>query len=443
VKIAIIGGGISGLVAAYFLSRRHRITLFEAGSYLGGHTNTVDASVGGKTCAVDTGFIVYNEHTYPLFTRLLAELGVATQPTTMSFSVRCDATGLEYRGAALNGLFAQRRNLFNWKFYRLLRDILRFNRQADHFLANTPEDQTIADFFQHNRFSREFIDQYFLPMGSAVWSCPRETFNQFPVRFIIEFYKNHGLLGAGFGVPWRTIQGGARNYVAKLSQPFRQQVRLRTAVGAVERHGDAVTVQLADGTAEKFEHLVFACHSDQALRILGKHATATERELLSAFPYQENNAVLHTDSRVLPRKRRAWAAWNYHLAADAAENATVTYNSTMLQSLPVDLPVCVTLNRDQHIDPVSIQGRWIYHHPVFTRHRSMFQRRHAELIDHQRISYCGAYWGAGFHEDGVRSAVTLCEKLLQQDPWKVVSTPDAYDTDDLHRSRTSSPIVCS
>ncbi len=420
-RIAIIGGGIAGLTAAYRLHGRHEVTLFEANDYVGGHTNTVRVSTPTGSVAVDTGFIVLNDATYPNFRQLLSELQVATRPTSMSFSVRCDRTGLEYRGADWNGLFAQRRNLLNPQHYRLLYDIVRFNREASDVYARSNDDTTVGEFFAEAGYSPSFFEQYFLPMGSAIWSCPRTTFADFPLRFVIEFYRHHGLLSLRRRPQWYVVDGGSQTYVRAMTGQFADRIRLAHPVRRVRRLAQHVKLDVR-GEAWDFDHVIFACHSDQALRILGDGATPVERELLGAIPYERNVAVLHTDTRVLPRTRRAWASWNYHLPAAPDGKATVTYNMNILQHLPTDEVYCVTLNGQDRIDPAKVIRSFVYHHPVFTSERSAVHRRHAELLNRGRTSFCGAYWGNGFHEDGVNSALAVCAALEREEPCVVAST---------------------
>ncbi len=410
-KIAIIGSGISGLVAAYQLHPEHDITLFEANDYIGGHTNTVDVEFDGARHAVDTGFIVFNDWTYPRFVGLLDELGVSSRPTTMSFSVRDDRTGLEYNGHSLNTLFAQRRNLLSPEFYRLLADIVRFNRQAPKLASPVDDDMTVGEFLSQHGYSRAFARQYLLPMGSAIWSCPTGTFARFPIRFIVDFYRNHGLLNLFHRPTWRVVEGGSRTYVEAITGFFRDRVRLQTPVQRVRRCRDRVEICPRGTGPEVYDHVIFACHSDQALRILQGDATATEREVLSAFPYEKNIAVLHTDVSLLPRSRRAWASWNYRLNGDDAAPASVTYNMNILQGIRSQHTFCVTLNDESRIAPGRILRRFEYHHPVFTARRRAAQARHAELIDVNRTSFCGAYWRNGFHEDGVISALAVVDAL--------------------------------
>ena len=410
-KIAVIGAGISGLTAALRLQRRHEVVVLEAADYVGGHTHTHDIEINGRLIAVDSGFIVFNHRTYPNFTALLDELGVASQPTDMSFSVRCDRSGLEYAGTGVNGLFAQRRNLIRPRFWRLIGDWLRFNRQARQLLRELDEQTTVGEFFAQHSYSEAFRQSYFLPLGSAVWSSARETFERFPIRFVLEFYRNHGMLELPGRLPWRVIQGGSKQYVDAILRRLRGGVRRSSPVRSIRRLDGQVEVLVAGQSPERFDHVVMACHSDQALRAIGQTATPIERELLSAFPYQRNTAVLHTDESVMPRCRRAWASWNYHLPHGDNGNATVTYDMTRLQSLPLAPRFFVTLNADDQMDPRRVLRRMVYHHPIFTAGRTAAQRRHHELIDHRGMSYCGAYWGHGFHEDGVNSALAVAEAL--------------------------------
>lgn len=416
-KIGIIGAGISGLTAAFRLCRWHDVTLFEANDYLGGHTNTVEVEVDGERHAIDTGFIVFNDWTYPNFIALLDELGVASRPTSMSFSVRCDAANLEYNGSSLNGLFAQRRNLLRPSFYRMLADIMRFNREAVADDSVTDET-TVCEYLTRQKYSREFSENYLLPMGAAIWSCPLGTFANFPIRFIVEFYRNHGLLSVRHRPTWRVVEGGSRTYVAKMAERFRERIRLSTPIEQVRRTPNEVTLTPRSGPPEQFDHVVFGCHSDQALRMLAD-ATPTERAVLSEFPYGRNVAVLHTDPRVLPKRRLAWASWNYHFAGRpsdvASQSASVTYHMNLLQHIRSQHTFNVTLNSDEQIDPAKVLRRMEYHHPIFTVRRVAAQARHRELINVNRTSFCGAYWGNGFHEDGVVSALRACEALIPKE----------------------------
>lgn len=410
-KIAIVGAGISGLVAAYHLQDAHQVTVFEAGSHAGGHTNTVSIDHDGDHLAIDVGFVVFNDWTYPEFIRLLGELGVVSQPTTMSFSVRDDRIGLEYNGHSLNTLFAQRKNLLSPRFYGMLRDILRFNRAAPRWVETTDDTTTVGEFLARGEYSPAFVDHYLLPMGAAIWSCPTGAFADFPVRFVAEFYRNHGLLSLWKRPTWRVVAGGAATYVRALTRGFRERIRLNTPIQQVVRNDHGVVLVTRSEERLGFDHVIFACHSDQALRILGAQATPVERSVLSALPYQPNVAVLHTDQTMLPRNRRAWASWNYRATGSATQPATVTYNMNLLQRLHAKHTYCVTLNDATSIAPQHVLRRFEYHHPVFTTAATRARARHRELIDRNRTSFCGAYWRNGFHEDGVVSALAVVEAL--------------------------------
>jgi len=409
-KIAVIGSGISGLTAAWRLHQRHDVTVFEANGYVGGHTNTIRFELDGREWAVDTGFIVYNERNYPNFAAMLDRLGVETQPTDMSFSVRCDHSGVEYNGTSINKLFAQRSNLLRPGFLRMVRDILRFHKEGPA-LSDAPDDLTsVADFVERGGYSREFAERYLTPLGASLWSCPADAFQKFPIRFVVEFLSNHGMMQVEGRPQWRVIRGGSYRYVEKLIAPFRDRIRLNTPVRSVERRADSVRIVDASGAEGRFDHVVFACHSNQALRML-QDPTTVEIELLSAFPYQPNEAVLHTDPSALPRKRLAWASWNYHIRRDNPEKVAVTYNMNHLQGLPWDHVFNVTLNDDEGIAPERIIRRIQYEHPLYTASRAKAWARHGEIIGSNRTSYCGAYWGYGFHEDGVRSALAVTDVL--------------------------------
>lgn len=414
-RIAVVGAGVSGLTAAYRLQARHQVTVFEANGYAGGHTNTICVNFAGEQHAIDTGFIVFNERNYPNFCQLMAELGVTSHPTTMSFSVRDDSTGLEYNGSSLNTLFAQRRNVLRPTFLRMLADILRFQREAVALAAMCPERTSVREFLAMHGYSPSFAEQYLLPMGSAIWSCPIGRFEEFPIRFLVEFFANHGLLQVRNRPTWRVIEGGSQMYVRELLRRFENPVRLRSPVARIRRSLDRVEVQTSNGDVASFDHVVLACHSDQALRMLGPDATAVEHEVLSAFPYERNLAVLHTDETVLPRRRRAWASWNYRLV-DRNHPASVTYNMNLLQGIHSRHTFCVTLNSPSPIAEERILGTYEYSHPVFDVRRTAAQSRHWELLNSNRSSFCGAYWGNGFHEDGVNSAIAVVSALEQAEP---------------------------
>lgn len=406
-KIAIIGGGISGLTCAWQLNRSHEITVFESGEQPGGHSNTVEFDHGGQRFQIDTGFIVYNDRTYPNFMALLSHLGVEGVATEMSFAVRCDRTGVEYSGSGLKGVFAQRRNLFRLSFLQMVADILRFNREGTRDADIVDSTETVQHYLIRGGYSQAFADHYLLPMGAAIWSCPRGTFGEFPIRFILEFYRNHGLLALRNRPQWYTIPGGSRRYVNQLVRPFRDRIRLKSPVQSVRRLEERVVV-LTDHGEEHFDEVIFACHSDQALRILDG-PTGLESDILSGFPYELNDAVLHTDTSILPKTRSAWSAWNYRIGTDPESRATITYNMNILQHIQSKETFCVTLNDTSGIDPSKVISRHRYAHPIFTTQRAELQKQHSRLIRQNRTSFCGAYWGNGFHEDGVNSALAVCE----------------------------------
>ena len=405
-RIAIIGSGVSGLVAAHLLHDRHDITVFEARDRLGGHVKTVDIEDSlGQPRSIDMGFIVYNETNYPLFSRLLGQLGVPTQPSDMSFGVRCDPTGLEYSSATLSSLFAQRRNLLNPGYVRMLRDILRFNRDAPRAVKNGAASLTLGDYLATTNLSPRLAQHYLMPMGSALWSVPGGRVMEMPAEFFVRFFENHGMLTVNDQPEWRVVAGGSTRYVEALVAPFRDRIRMSTPVRRVERHHAHVTL---DG--ETFDHVVFACHADQALSILGD-PTRAEQEVLGALPFQPNDVVLHTDTTVLPQSRRAWASWNYRVGDDPGAPAAVTYNMNKLQTLSAPATYCVTLNATESIDPDTIVYRTRFDHPMYTLEGIAAQQRHAEISGWGHTHFCGAYWGFGFHEDGVRSAVKVAERF--------------------------------
>ena len=402
-KIAIIGSGIAGNVAAYTLRQAHDITVFESGSYVGGHTNTVDVYEDDRSIAVDTGFIVFNDRTYPNFIRLLDEIGQASQPSEMSFSVQADDGKIEYSGSSLNGLFAQRRNIVRPPFYRMIRDILRFNRTTLPSIDRLDDEETLGNYLRKNGYSHEFVNHYLIPMAAAIWSAEPGSVLEMPVRFLVRFFANHGLLQISNRPIWRVIKGGSREYVGKLVDGHRDRIRLNSPVQSIRRIDERVEVHSATGGTESFDYVFVACHSDQALGLL-KDATRTEREVLGAIQYQPNEAILHTDASLMPTKRCAWAAWNYHIPRDSSRHVAVTYNMNILQGLEATKQYLVTLNNDRHIDPDKVIRTVQYEHPVYSRESVAAQRRQAE-INTDRTFFCGAYWRSGFHEDGVVSAL--------------------------------------
>jgi len=423
-RIAVIGTGISGNLAARLLSTAHDVHVFEANGYVGGHAHTHDVTAFGDRFQVDTGFMVFNERTYPNFTRMLRLLGIAARDSDMSFSVRCERTRLEYQGSDLNGMFAQRRNLFRPRIYRLITDVLRFNARAVAALerGDLDDGKTVGQFLRECRLGDAFVHQYLVPMTAAIWSARPAHILEFPARFMIGFCRNHGLLQLRGRPRWKTILGGSRKYVSALVEPIRDRIRLNCPVQAVTRTPDHVVVQTRQGDVELFDRVVFATHADQTLKML-TDATNDERRVLQAFPFQRNDAVLHTDTRLLPRRPRAWASWNYHVPADDTKAVTVTYDLSRLQGHASPSPILLTLNRSGCIDEAKVLARMSYAHPAFSRASIAAQQEHARLNGCNRTYYCGAYWGFGFHEDGVNSALAVAGCFgLSLDSWKAAST---------------------
>ena len=411
-KIAVIGTGIAGNVAAWKLAREHDITVFEADTRVGGHTHTVDVTLGGRNFAVDTGFIVFNEKTYPNFIKIIESLGIGWQNSDMSFSVQHEGTGLEYNGTTLNTLFAQRSNLLRPSFYRMIRDILRFNREAPALLEPGAEDISLDAYLRRHHYSASFRDHFILPMGAAIWSARPAEMGRMPARFFVRFFENHGMLSVNDRPTWRVIRGGSRSYVRPLIAGHRDRIRLNAPVERVRRIPGGVEIKARGLDNEHFDHVFIATHSDQALAMLAD-PSPSEKEVLGSIRYQDNEVVLHTDASLMPRRRLAWAAWNYHIPREPQERVAVTYNMNILQSLDAPETLCVTLNHTDTIAPSRIIGKWQYAHPVFTPGSVAAQQRHAELNGVDRTWYCGAYWRYGFHEDGVISALRAVEQFEQ------------------------------
>jgi len=411
-KIAIIGSGISGLTAAYLLNRSHEITVFEKADRIGGHTATVDITLpDGEQQAIDTGFIVYNEWTYPNFIKLLGQLGIEGKKTDMTFSVHNERSGLEYAGSNLNTLFCQRTNLLRPSFWRMVKDILRFNKEAVQDLdsGKLSEGMTLGDYLALRNYSREFVRDYLIPMGAAIWSASTHTMLQFPLVFFIRFFKNHGLLSVTHRPQWFVIPGGSRTYLEPITAAFKHRIRTSAHITTVTRSPDGVVIHSERGE-EHFDGVVFACHSNEALDLLGD-ASVDEKSILGALPYQMNDVVLHTDTRLLPKKHLAWSSWNYHLTADEQAQAVLTYDMNILQGLQSRHTFCVTLNHCAAIDPEKILGRYQYSHPVFTLDGIRAQQRWPDINGINRSWFCGAYWRNGFHEDGVVSALQVAHQL--------------------------------
>lgn len=407
-KIAVIGSGIAGNVAAYKLSTKHDVRVFEKNDYIGGHTHTHEIELAGQDLAVDTGFIVFNDRTYPNFNRLLKEIGVGAQKTEMSFSVKSDASGLEYNGSNLDTLFAQRRNLLNPRFYKFVFEILRFNKKGKQFME-LDEELTLSEFLHREKFSDYFADHYLIPMGAAIWSTDPAKMANFPAKFFLRFFENHGLLDVNNRPQWYVIPGGSKGYIEPLTKAYENSIRLNSKITNIRRADNGVYVTVYKQAEEFFDAAFIASHSDETLAMLSD-ASNEERQVLGAIKYQSNEAVLHTDASVLPKRKKAWAAWNYNMVAhdtlsDKAPPVALTYNMNLLQGLKSSEQVCVTLNYSEPIDERKIIKRLDYKHPIFTPDSVTAQARQAEINGALNCYYCGAYWGNGFHEDGVVSAL--------------------------------------
>ncbi|SFK30329.1 NAD(P)/FAD-dependent oxidoreductase [Lysobacter sp. cf310] len=422
-RIAVIGSGIAGLASAWLLSRRHDVTLFESNDYFGGHTHTHDIELHGRRYAIDSGFIVHNPRHYPLLTRMFGELGVATQATTMSFSVRNEASGLEYNASTLDALFCQRRNLASPRFLGMVADLLRFYRQAPALLDREGDGPTLGEYLSEHRYGAAFRDEHLVPMASALWSAPSSAVLAFPARYLVRFMANHQMLQVAGRSQWAVVRGGSARYVDAMRAGWRVRERLGCAVRALRRDAEAVEIESIHGS-ERYDHAVLACHSDQALALLAD-ADPREREILGAIPYQANEALLHTDAAVLPRHRKAWAAWNACVPRDPGEACTVSYCMNLLQGIDSPEPFVVTLNRSAAIDPARVLRRLRYAHPVYSHASVAAQARKSEIQGRRRTWFAGAYWGWGFHEDGMRSAVEVAQAL--DAPW-VSSATAAVDS---------------
>lgn len=411
-KIAVVGAGVSGLVAAYLLKDDHDVHVFESNDYIGGHANTVQVGMSDGSFPIDTGFMVFNERTYPHFCALLHRLEVAARDSDMSFGVTCERSGLEYQGSSLNGLFAQRRNLVRLRFWRMLGQILRFNRTARRLVAGNDYRQTLGEFLAAHRFGQAMIDWYLTPMGASIWSVPPGEFLRFPARFVVGFFDNHGLLSVRGHYRWKTIVGGSVRYINQLTRGWRDRIRTSCPVTSVRRTADGALIAFPGGE-ERFDAVVLAGHADQMRSILAD-ADDLEREILGAFPYQSNDTVLHTDSSILPRSRRAWASWNYRIPPEPDRPVLLTYNLNRLQGHRASRTLCITLNGSPRIAADSIIARWDYAHPVYSPAALAAQRRCDEINGRNRTYYCGAYWGNGFHEDGVNSALAVARLFGRQ-----------------------------
>lgn len=411
-NIAIIGSGISGLTAAYLLSKKHKVTVFEKAGIIGGHTATVDVTLNNRSYALDTGFIVFNDKTYPNFLALLDEIGIEKQATEMSFSVKNPMSGLEYNGHNLNTLFAQRRNIVNPRFWLLIKEILRFNKLCKTvYQKNEYQDQqTLKDFLDKHGFSAYFALHYILPMGAAIWSSSLADMEQFPLQFFIKFFHNHGLLNITDRPQWYVIPKGSRSYLAPLIKPFENNIHLNSEIKHITREHERVQLTFADSTVEEFDEVILACHSDQAKELLGD-LSAQENSILSAMPYSANEVVLHTDISLLPKRQKAWASWNYQLTPSTDKPACVTYNMNILQGIESEHTFCVTLNQTALIAKDKILRSFVYHHPVYSMDSLNAQQQRKTICGKQHTHFAGAYWYNGFHEDGVRSAIDVAKRF--------------------------------
>lgn len=427
-RIGIIGTGISGNLAARLLAQENDIVVFESSPVIGGHTRTLDVNVFGRTWQVDTGFMVYNDRTYGQFCRMLELLDLSGIETDMSFSVTCASTGLEYQGSSLDGLFAQRLNLVRPKFLGMIRQILRFNRESETMLAEVSGDKSLKDLLSEKGFGGWFAHKYLLPMTAAIWSCPPDEVWDFPAHFLLAFMKNHGLLQISNRPRWKTVAGSARTYVERLTAPIRDRIRTGCPVAGIRREAGKVFIQPKDSGAEVFDRVVLACHADEALKLL-QDADPEETAILQALPYHRNTAVLHTDTSILPRRRRAWASWNYHLFSDADQSVAVTYDLSRLQKLDTPSPILLTLNAEEQIDPAKVLDRHVFHHPAYTKGSLRAQELLKERNGRRGTFFCGAYLGYGFHEDGVMSALDVTKHFgLGLDQWKVAFTKAPFTT---------------
>ena len=408
-RIAIIGSGISGQTCGYLLSQQHQVTLFEANERLGGHTATIDLDIEDKTLAVDTGFIVFNDRTYPNFIKMMTQIGVASKATEMSFSVHNQATGMEYNGHSLNTLFAQRRNLLKPRFYYFIIEILRFNRLSKKANETSQDNQgSLGEFLDQHGFSDYFATHYVLAMTAAIWSASIDSCRDFPLQFFLSFLSNHGLLDIANRPQWYVIEGGSRSYIPGLTQSI-QDIRLNCAVASVKRCEGYVEITSQNKT-EQFDEVIFACHSDQALALLNDPSEA-ETQVLGAIKYRANEVVLHTDNQLLPKRKKAYASWNYCIDPQVDGLPTLTYNMNILQGLKTEQDLCVTLNQTQRIDPKLILRSFTYAHPVFTLESIAAQQQRHTVCGTHSTHFCGAYWYNGFHEDGVRSALDVCQRF--------------------------------
>jgi uncharacterized protein len=423
-RIAVVGSGVAGLVSAWLLSRRHDVTIYEADSRLGGHVHTHEVTLRGRRYNVDSGFIVHNPLNYPLLTRLFNELGVDSQPTTMSFSVQNEATGLEYNAGTLSQLFCQRQNLISPRFFGMILDLLRFYREAGNLLASPDPGPTLGEYLAQQGYGKAFREDHIVPMACALWSAPADSILEFPARYLVQFMSNHRMLQVAGRPQWQVVRGGSYQYVKAIRRRWNVEERLNSPVRSIQRASDGVRLTTAQGGAELFDQVVLACHSDQSLSLLSD-ATDSEREIVGAIPYQKNDAVLHTDAKLLPRDRKAWAAWNALVPLKDTSQCTVSYCMNLLQGIDSPDPLVVTLNPTVAIDPSKVLRRMQYEHPIYTHASVAARARKAEVQGQRRTWFAGAYWGWGFHEDGIRSAVEVAAALGAE--WVAAPTVELVD----------------
>lgn len=411
-KIAIIGSGISGLTAAHILSQKHEVHVFEKDQRIGGHTATIDVSLDGRDYAIDTGFIVFNDWTYPNFIKLLKKLKVASQPTSMGFSVSDQNRGLEYSGTNLSTLFAQKRNWVNPLHWKMLLDIVRFNKEAprDLEIGRINDGTTLSEYLKDNKYGKRFRDYYLLPMASAIWSTGTQQMAEVPVKFFVQFFKNHGLLSVKNRPQWHVIKGGSRSYLNPLTESFSDRIHCDSTIVSVIRNDNGVAIEFKGGDTQHFDEVIFATHSDQALKLLSD-ASDHEKSILGDIRYKENEVVLHTDINQLPKRKSTWSSWNYLMTGHEDQQAVLTYDMNILQSIDSDHEFLVTMNHTDNIDPQKILGRFYYSHPVFDGKAIAAQQKWRLINGVNKTWFCGAYWRNGFHEDGVFSALRICNEF--------------------------------
>jgi len=410
-KLAIIGSGISGLTAGHLLNRKHDISIFEANDYIGGHTHTHNLKVRNRDYLIDTGFIVYNERTYPSFIKLLDQLGVERQLSTMGFSVKSTSEDYEYSGESINSLFAKRSNIFRLSFLKMLYEMYKFGKEADSSGLGLNASTTLGEYLKEKKYSKEFIHYFITPMGAAIWSTPANKVLEMPAYFFIKFFYNHGMLEISNRPNWWVIKNGSSQYISKIIKGFEEKIYLSSSIKKVVRTGDGVELFFVKNDKKlNFDAVIFATHSDQALSLL-ESPSDLEEEILKSFPYQKNEVLLHTDATVLPKRKLAWASWNYQLDADPGAPVVLTYNMNILQSIQSDQTFCVTLNDHDSVDQSKVIKKLSYDHPLFTVDAIAAQKRKHEISGINKTYYCGAYWRNGFHEDGVVSALDVCEQF--------------------------------